>query len=887
MVPLRPSLDCFMIKIETEYFTEAGLVVDISRKGATDWEPPVRVRMERKGYGDWVARIPEMKFRPRNAVEQFRWRFSVVERGKEVRSEQTGFYHRWVGRVQSEGECSLRCLWIEGRHTLGQVSFPRRDVGGGVWIVVNDFYLSTGRSLRLCGSTEETGQWNPLRALRGERIGVGNWYFSLHEPVDGVEYKFVIVSENDETEWEEGSNRTIDCRGMIEVAPRLKENALRLAGLVVPVFSLRSERSWGVGDFGDLELMIDFVARAGLRVLQLLPINDTTHTGSWADSYPYSVISVFALHPLYIDLNKLGRLEDTGLQHRLESEREELNDLSQLDYEGAYRVKMEFARCYFSENRRQLMQIPELKAFVRQNEAWLEAYVCFKVLQRSRKTSDTAKWGAQRTFCKGETMAQLRREGLGRELDFEIWMQYELYSELREAHRMAARVGVMLKGDIPIGVNRSSVETWQCPQYFNFDGQAGAPPDYFASEGQNWGFPTYRWDEILNDGGDWWKRRMRLMSNYFDAYRLDHVLGFFRIWEIPYQYVYGTLGHFNPALPLSVGEIERRGFRLDAPDCWRGAKGMDAYTRAWFTEDELTSIFGKATAASVSIRFFERIRGTRLWHLRRQYLSQRQIMSETMPGKVRDGLMKAVCNVLFLKDGRKQDAYYPNIVGPKTMAFARLDEARRRSYLALHDDFFYHRHDTFWVGGAVEKLKLLTESTPMLACAEDLGMIPVTMRMVLDKLQILSLEVETMPKQGGGRFADVPRNPECSVDTITTHDMPPLRLWWENYRIEAQAYYSQVLGMEGPAPVEATTEICEKVIERHLCSPSRLCIIALQDWLGMDDSLRRADVKEEQINKPAVSHRYWRYRMHLPIERLLDAESYIERVLSLVKKARR
>ena len=139
------------------------------------------------------------------------------------------------------------------------------------------------------------------------------------------------------------------------------------------------------------------------------------------------------------------------------------------------------------------------------------------------------------------------------------FIQFHLHLQLLEATNYARANGVVLKGDIPIGISRNSVEAWTEPHYFNLNGQAGAPPDDFSVNGQNWGFPTYNWEVMEQDDYSWWMKRFRKMSEYFDAYRIDHILGFFRIWEIPMHAVHGLLGQFVPSLPMSREEIESYG----------------------------------------------------------------------------------------------------------------------------------------------------------------------------------------------------------------------------------------------------------------------------------------------------------------------------------------
>lgn len=172
------------------------------------------------------------------------------------------------------------------------------------------------------------------------------------------------------------------------------------------------------------------------------------------------------------------------------------------------------------------------------------------------------------------------------------------------------------------------------------------------------------------------------------------------------------------------------------------------------------------------------------------------------------------------------------------------------------------------------KLPALTESTKMLCCAEDLGMIPDCVPAVMHNLQILSLEIQRMPKDPTVEFGNTWSYPYYSVCTSSTHDMPGIRAWWESDHAMAQRFYNQVLHEGGEAPYFAEPWICGRILDLQLNSPSMLCILPLQDWLSADGQLRRQNPADEQINVPAISRHYWRYRMHLTVEQLMEQTEF-------------
>ena len=627
-----------------------------------------------------------------------------------------------------------------------------------------------------------------------------------------VEMKFVAMG-GEKPLWETGHNRELYVstdlrRGDVQVY-HLDQAFFaipnqRVAGTLVPVFSLRSKGSFGVGDFGDLRLMVDWVARTHQRLLQVLPINDTTSTHTWTDSYPYSCISVFALHPQYADLRQLPELKDEKLKKQFEALREELNALPQIDYERVNNAKRDYLRAIFEQEGQQVLRSEAFKTFFHETEQWLVPYAQYCLLRDQTGTVDFSQWKGHETWDEADRKALSNpRTKAYKEVAFYYYVQFVLKTQMQDVHDHARQQGVILKGDIPIGVSRVGCDVWMEPKYFNMNGQAGAPPDDFAEDGQNWGFPTYNWDEMLRDNCAWWVRRFQNMSHFFDAYRIDHVLGFFRIWEIPMPHASGLMGQFSPALGLSLEEIN-----------------------SWGVHSHIDS--------------------------------------------------------LFLVDHKDPNRYHPRISVQKTETFQQLSAWEREAFQRLYDDYFYRRNNQFWYREAMKKLPRLVQATRMLVCAEDLGMVPDCVQWVMNELRILSLELQSMPKDPSVRFGVLERNPYRSVCTISSHDTPTLRMWWDEDMERSQSYFNQVLWKEGPAPHPMPGWLARDIIANHLSSPSMVCVIALQDWLAIDEHLRLKDANAERVNIPANPKHYWRYRMHLCVEDLIGCEGFSNGIAQLV-----
>lgn len=721
--------------------------------------------------------------------------------------------------------------------------------------------LQPGQAVAVCGSHPAIGNWNTSRYLRMEYAGQHEWLLTVNAlgMMFPLEYKYVVIDEQTHAFvcWEEGDNRTT---GDLDVADgqvlvlygeqlRLREQTWRAAGVAVPVFSLRSEHSYGVGDFGDLRRLVDWAVLTGMKVIQLLPVNDTTVGHGWQDSCPYNIVSSLALHPHYIDLEAVGLLKSKQRMTKFRRRQQELNALPYSDYEAVDRVKQEYLQLLFEEKGKATLDSSDYKAFVSENEDWLRPYAAWLLRNDEQKNTD-----------------------------FIYYQQYLLHTQLKAAADYARSKGVVLKGDLPIGIDAESVETKEHSELFHLDAQTGAPPDQFSVQGQNWGFPTYQWGDRLVE---WFRKRLRHMEQYFDAVRIDHVLGYFRVWEIPANDVYGTLGHFAPALPLTVGEIEYFGLPFR----------KELFTRPFVNDRLIDRLFG-IHAQYVRDHFLDR-KAYNLYDLKPDYDTQRKVADYFADRRdesslwIRDGLMRLLCDVLFVEDPRQVDMYHPRIGAINEPIFEALGSDDKDAYLRLYNNYFYQRHSFFWGQQALKRLPAIFRDSRLLVCGEDLGMLPDCVEPVLDQLRILTLEIQQMPKQQGFEFAHLEANPYRSVSTISTHDMQPLRLWWQSNPERRQRFYITMLQKEGKAPDQLPAHLAEEIIARHLYCPSMLCVLSLQDWLSMDGELRSKTPETERINQPSDPYHRWNYRMHLSIEQLLAADRYNGKLKTMITRSKR
>lgn len=763
-----------------------------------------------------------------------------------------------------------------------------------VRLIVRAPQLRDGERLGVLGADKALGVWDVQKILPMTQHTYNEWVADIdatHLEGSHLEFKFVAFrNAKNELLWETSMNRTVDL-------PEMKAGELvsyeldqayfalynrKLAGTQVPVFSLRTRKSAGIGDFGDLKNMIDFVASTGQKVLQLLPINDTTITHTWTDSYPYSCISVFAIHPQYADLHALPELKDAKARAEAEKTRAELNALDKIDYEKVNDFKINYLRQIFNQEGEKMMKTAEYKAFFQASELWLVPYAQYSYLRDKNGTADFNQWPDHQVWDEAERKALADpKTAAYKNVAFFYFVQFVLDRQMQEAHEHAKAKGVILKGDIPIGVNRNGCDVWTEPKYFNLNGQAGAPPDDFSANGQNWGFPTYNWFEMLKDGCQWWNRRFQNMARYFDAYRIDHVLGFFRIWEIPVHSVHGLLGQFAPALAMSREEIESYGLHFQE----------DRFTRPFITDWVLDRVFHER-AGEVKEKYLDRLDDER-YQMKSEVDTQRKVealFADATDEKelwLRDGLYALISDVLFVRDHTNPGVFHPRISAQLDFIYESLYDNDKAAFNCLYNDYFYRRNNQFWYQEAMKKLPKLVQATRMLVCAEDLGMVPDCVPWVMDELKILSLELQSMPKDPSVKFGHLSRNSYRSVCTISSHDMPTLRMWWDENIQRTQEYYNTMLYRQGSAPHPLPGWLASDIISRHLTSPSMLCILSIQDWLATDEALRLPDADAERINIPANPKHYWRYRMHLNIEDLAADKRFVQNITEMISQSGR
>jgi 4-alpha-glucanotransferase len=716
-----------------------------------------------------------------------------------------------------------------------------------------------------------------------------NWWsihINLNKVSFPVEYKYGIYNSIKKKfiKFEDGNNRVLinedgkDAFTIVEDGfAKLNNVNWKGAGVAIPVFSLRSKKSFGTGEFTDLKLLVDWAKLTGLKMIQLLPVNDTTSTYTWKDSYPYSATSAFALHPLLLNIETVAGKENVEVVAALASKQSQLNKLDTLDYEEVINIKVDTIRKLYALQKEKFNCDKQYISFFEFNRHWLEPYAAFSYLRDKYKTAEFKSWKSNAVYDESEIQqlvnpAQKHYD----EIAVHFFTQYHLHLQLKEATEYAHRNGIILKGDIPIGICRNSADAWVEPGLYHMDEQAGAPPDAFTTKGQNWGFPTYNWEAMQKDRFNWWRKRFDQMSNYFDAFRIDHILGFFRIWSIPAHAVEGVMGRFMPAIPVSINELFAKSITYE----------RSRYTEPFVTKSVLNEFFGEQKAA-VKKHFFTGLK------LKEKYNTQRKIenffkTNNSFDNKVKQGLYDLIANViLFEVEDSNGLEFHFRIAMQDTFSFKNLDAHSKKQLEALYIDYFYHRQNELWKKEAMSKLPGLKSSTSMLVCGEDLGMVPHCVPEVMEQLGILSLEIQRMPKKAGSDFFHPNNAPYLSVVSPSTHDMSTVRAWWEEDNFNAKHFYNHLMGQKGEPPLHCEPWINKEIILQHLYSPAMWSVFQLQDLMGMNKDIRRENPRLERINDPANPEHYWNYRMHITLEDLLKKNEFVIELGKYIKESGR
>lgn len=657
-----------------------------------------------------------------------------------------------------------------------------------------------------------------------------------------------------------------------------------VTGIAIPVGALRTGESAGIGEFLDLIPFADFCKKSGIDLIQLLPVNDTG-----TESSPYSALSAFALHPAYIRLQEIP--EAGSFAKEINALRDAYEARPRFNYREIRDAKLDLLHRIFDVNEKNIVESKELADWMAKNP-WIPEYAVFMNLKRRNFDASWKSWDKLRTPTHAEIANRWNSDAHRAEHLFFAWVQMRLEEQFLRAVDHCVKQGIALKGDIPIMMNEDSCDAWANPEFFRDDLRAGSPPDGPNPMGQNWGFPIYNWDNMRADGFSWWKRRLAQSAKFYHAFRIDHILGFFRIWSIPYGESSGYLGWTTPHAPVTATELANLGFTGDR--------------LIWISEPHVPTKFVEpaanfdylATHGALRV-VMNRIGDEELWRFKPEIHRESDIRAAAIPEPVKDVLAHAWRNRLMQitgRDDKGKPLYAPIWNYHETTAWQSLSACEKdgleRLFAAKNAD-----NEKLWKAQAEELLGVFTACTDMLPCAEDLGTIPACVPEVLEKLGILGLKVirwERRWSEGGQPFKDIAAYPRLSVATTSVHDSSTLRGWWEsengaNDFLAAWAPESAGLpaGTSERFRAGYTPEVAAYVISTMAKTSSSVFAIPAQDFLALDETYYLAKAEDERVNIPGSVNAFnWTYRLPDTVENLTKNKKLVSAIAGVLKERR-
>ncbi|MDR1904748.1 MAG: 4-alpha-glucanotransferase [Treponema sp.] len=650
----------------------------------------------------------------------------------------------------------------------------------------------------------------------------------------------------------------------------------RLLGTVVPVGALRGEKSIGVGEFLDLIEFAKFCTKMGISLIQILPVNDT---GNF--SAPYFALTAFALHPLYLRIGDMPEASAFGadiadIKSRFDREK-------RFPYEKILRAKMELLRKIYQAKKEDIAKKAEksgtLAAFIQKN-VWVKEYAVYRRLKEANGEKSWQEWDAYRQVKAADIEALWNDKEYQSEHLFWVWIQEALDKQFAFAAKAVSELGIILEGDIPILMNEDSCDVWAHRELFELDLSAGAPPDMYSPDGQNWGFPLHDWKAQAGDNYSWWKNRLSVAEKYYGAYRIDHVLGFFRIWASRRRDSSAALGRYIPYVPVETKDLEALGFDkgrirwISYPHIPTG-EVWDSLRNNWsgsFQESKIASEAEKVFTAAL-----DRIGNEELWLFKETIKGEKDIEALGLHLAAKAYLLKAWSNRIFLE--YEKDCYSPVWYYRYSRAYASLSNEERQQLEALLEKQ-RAASEQIWEEEGERLLTMLSGASSMLPCAEDLGAVPDCVPKVLAKLNILGLRVVRWFREWekeGQPYIPFDAYPELSVCTASVHDSSTLREWWD--READQGLFSGFIGLPS-LPRVYNPGTAKIILQKTATAASRFKVFPIQDMLHLSNMRKEwwaEDPASERINVPGTDNEFnWTYR-------LPDAIKEIEKDNDLIK----
>ena len=664
----------------------------------------------------------------------------------------------------------------------------------------------------------------------------------------------------------------------------------RQLGVVIPVGALRGKGSMGVGEFSDLADFIPLCKKMKLGLIQLLPVNDTGY-----ESSPYSSLTAFGLHPLYLRIEDLEEFKNAGplAKVKMAEARETHQKAARFSHYQILKLKMDILHSVYGASKTFISQKAApggaLALWIEQNP-WVKEYAVYRRLKEVNGEKSWRQWPEYQQVSPEDIEALWNSEKLREEHLFWAWLQAALDSQFSKAAAAIREAGIILEGDLPILMNEDSCDVWAHPEIFTQELSAGAPPDMYSPEGQNWGFPIYNWEAQEKDNYAWWRKRLAAAGKYYQAYRIDHVLGFFRIWASSRADYSSALGRYIPYTPITARDLKKLGFdksrirwaaypHIPTGELW------DALRNNWgdlFNEADIA-----AAANKIFSRALSRIGKEDLWLFKKKIKGEKDIDALGLHPAIRGYLFQAWNNRIFLE--YEKGKFFPVWYYRNSRAWNTFSEEEKRNLEALIERRRV-KSEKVWEARGKKLLSVLVESSPMLPCAEDLGAVPACVPKVLGKLKILGLRVVRWHRrweEDGQPYVPFEEYPELSVCTAAVHDSSTVREWWE--REANQEQFAGFIGVPS-LPKMYNPGAAKTILSKAAAARSRFRVFQIQDLLHLSNKWYAQDPASERVNVPGTSNGFnWTYRLPAGFDEIARDKELIRAVaeLSKIKAARK
>ena len=656
----------------------------------------------------------------------------------------------------------------------------------------------------------------------------------------------------------------------------------RLTGVLVPLSALRSKESYGVGEIPDLVELARWVKQCGLQLIQILPINDTG-----GQSSPYSALSAFALHPLYLRVQDIPEYNSVPervreeiniridrLRGRHERPGDDEGKRSTLAYRELYEEKLELLTLLFDTAPEDAVVAEQVESWATENP-WVRPYAVYRTLKTANEQRSWTSWETLRNPDIESIERFWKASDNRRDTRFWAWVQMRLEQQMQSVAVELDNLGIALKGDLPILMNEDSVDLWANREIFIRELRAGAPPDMFSFLGQNWDFPIYNWDEMKRREYRWWKERLQQAEKFYHAFRIDHVLGFFRIWAIPETHFSGLPGFFYPSESISREELHE--------------VGLDRGRIRWLSEPHLErfrieELLGERGSAELLEKLFTRIGEEDLFLFSDGITGERAItelaFQYSLPEEATASLLTEYRNRALIPtvDG----GYAPTWNFRDCDRFHTLSEEERDAFETLVARK-QERSEELWERQGMELLSMMREHVRMLPCAEDLGVVPPSVPRTLQALDILGLVIPRWARrwdEPGQPFVHPRDYTELSVCAPSVHDTSTMREWWE--KEEGGPTFWRALEIEGTPSSEFLPETARPLYRALQKGASRICVYQMQDFFVLAPELLDPEPKRERVNVPGTYNEInWSWRMPIDIEDLIAMNNLTEELQDL------